>query len=238
MKARTVFTVGLGCAVVLAGAGTLWLRAGPSQSAFAPASISGQGAPSQGGTIPDREALNAEIARLKAREEASERLAGQMKSELESQRPGLAQLDRSQSRISQEVMKPRSPAPAGDKEALAPLTSEQVRENANARVEAQLETLDATLHADRPDLGAEANLQQAFQRAAMEGLQLANAQCGTTVCRMDLASDGSVSSQDSLRNVSHIAPWSGQGFVQIDSASGNIVVYVAREGQALPQAGQ
>jgi hypothetical protein len=237
MKAHTVLAVVLGCTVILAGATTLWLQAGPGQSALEPASTLGRGEPAQGGTIPDREALNAQISRLRAGKEALERRAGEVKSELDALRSGLTQVNRNQSAIDREVMRLGGALPADGKEPPAFLTPEQVREQADARIEAQLETLEGTMRVEKADPSAQASLQQAFQRAGIAGLQLANAQCGGTLCRMELASDGSGFSEDSFRSLSHIAPWPGQGFARVDSESGNITVYVAREGHTLPNAG-
>lgn len=220
MSTRTVFVVALGCAVILAGAGTVWLQAGPGHPAVEPTSASSKGV----GPSPSvaREVLNAELAPANVGKQTPVQRPGEVRSELDARLAGLTR------------GRPGGALPSDGDAPPVPGTPEELREQADARIQLQMETLDGAMRAEQANPGAQASLQQGFQRAAIEGLQLANAQCGATLCRMELTSDGSETSDNTFRSLSRIAPWSGQGFARIDSQSGNIIVYVATEGHTLP----
>ncbi len=130
--------------------------------------------------------------------------------------------------------------PARDEGAeAAALTPEQERERAAARAQAELMLMEGTLLAEQPDSAwastAQLALQATFQKEAISGVQLVDAECRSTLCRMELSVDDSIP-QDSLRNLLNLAPWSGQSLIQIDTETGEAVMYLAREEHALPQA--
>ena len=245
-KRQTLLRVGLGGGLVLAGVGTvaLWLQAGPDPSHVVPTPASQQAeALAQPGAPEDLAALKAEIAHLNTGKEGLERLSGEMKSELSALRARLTQVDWNQAAFGQELTKLAGAEPAGGSEG-DPLafTPEEEHERADAQAQAQIEVLEGTVRAEQPDPQwaptAQAALYQAFQGEATKGLQLVDAKCGATLCRVDLASNGAGSPEASFRNLVHLAPWPGQGFFRIDGESGEAVVYLAREGHALPQAGK
>ncbi|MBI3301221.1 MAG: hypothetical protein HYZ72_03970, partial [Deltaproteobacteria bacterium] len=128
---------------------------------------------------------------------------------------------------------------AGGKEADAPaLTPEEERERAEAQTRAQMELVEGTMRAEKTDpqwtSAAKLALDEVFHSEAMTGMQLVDAECRTTLGRLELALDDSTSPEDSFRKLVHLAPWQGQRFVRIDEG-GSAVVYLAREGYALPQ---
>jgi hypothetical protein len=112
----------------------------------------------------------------------------------------------------------------------APLTLEEERTRAAARTQAEVELMEGTMFAEKPDPdwapAAQLALHTALQREAFPGIQLVEAACRTTLCRMELALDGSAP-QDGFRNLVHLAPWSGESLIYIDTEEGVAVVYRA-----------
>lgn len=234
-KARKMLSVGLGFGLVLAGVGAaaLWMHEHPNTSRAFPARAWHQAADPAKRIMPaDIEALKAEIERLKADKKGLARLSDEMKSELTSLRSRLTQVERDQESIGR--------APLGDEKADAPaLTPEEELERAEAQTQAQVELIEGTMLTQKTDPEwantAQLALHEVFQSEATAGILLMNAECRTTLCRMELVLDGSVSPEDSFRKLTHLAPWQGQGFVRIDPEGGSAVVYLSREGDSLPQ---
>ncbi|MEE9425196.1 MAG: hypothetical protein V3V18_09490 [Methylococcales bacterium] len=65
-------------------------------------------------------------------------------------------------------------------------------------------------------------------------IQLENVECGATLCKANLYSDGTTKIEDSYSEILSRIPWHGQGFAQINEESGSIDFYLAREGHELP----
>jgi hypothetical protein len=65
-------------------------------------------------------------------------------------------------------------------------------------------------------------------------IQLENVECGATLCKANLYSDGTTKIEDSYSEILIQIPWHGQGFAQINEESGSIDFYLAREGHELP----
>jgi hypothetical protein len=166
-----------------------------------------------------------------------------MQRELRALRIRLTQVDQAQTALGQALTPHAQAEPAGRPDAAPPgLTPDDEHERADARVQAQVEVLEGTVRAEPPDPQwaptAEAALRHAWQGEAMGGLYLVEATCGTTLCRLALASTGTGFPEDSLQNFIQAAPWPGQGFFRVDIEAGEAVVYMAREGYDLPHAGQ
>jgi hypothetical protein len=70
----------------------------------------------------------------------------------------------------------------------------------------------------------------------MAGVHLVQVDCRTSLCRLELALADASSPGENLEQLLHYARWEGAGFAQIDETSGTAVVYLSREGYALPQA--
>jgi hypothetical protein len=79
-------------------------------------------------------------------------------------------------------------------------------------------------------------LQEAWHGGAIAGFSLIQADCRTSLSRLELSLDGSRSPGETFEQLVHFAPWNGEGFAQLDEASGVAVVYLSREGYALPRA--
>jgi hypothetical protein len=122
----------------------------------------------------------------------------------------------------------------------APSTPEYEDKRAEAHIQAQVQFMEGTVHMERADptwaSAAEQALQEVFQHEESIGLQLVEAQCRATLCRLALSLNGATSPEESLRYLTHLVPWQGQGFAYIaQGESAEVVVYLAREGYVLPQ---
>jgi hypothetical protein len=229
--------MGLGVGVAASSAAAVWLYEHPNTSA--PAWRHAADATAQG-TPQDLETLGAEVARLK----------GETESDLTALRSRLARVDRDQESSSQSLNQIAEklsragldgstvPAARDDKADGATLTPEEERERATARTQAEIDLLEGTLRAEKSDpawaTAAQLALHTTLHKEALPRVQLMKAECRTTLCRMELALDGSTA-QESFRNLIDLAPWSGQGLIQLNAETGLAVMYLAREEHTLPQ---
>ena len=111
---------------------------------------------------------------------------------------------------------------------------------ADAQLQTQIETLEAAVYGEKPDpvwtRDAEQALQAMWQGQENRGLSLVHAECRTSLCRLELDLDGTRSAEESFHTLIHHIPWAGQSFVQItEGEAPQVVLYLAREGYALPQ---
>ncbi len=99
----------------------------------------------------------------------------------------------------------------------------------------RLEEILSTEESDQQwSILAESELYEAFSSEQVGGaLQVADAHCRSTLCRIRFSIDASKPSQENLRYLMDCWPWSGQFFFQFQS--GEALVYLAREGYNLPQ---
>lgn len=235
-SARNIILVGLGVGMIASSAAALWLHEQPDTSAR----LEHQAVdPAMQGTSKDVAALEAEVRRLK----------GETEDDLTALRSQLAQVDRNQAlsgytltQLAEKINRvglEGSAVSAGDEKAnAAPLTSEEERERAAAQTQAEIELMEGALHAEQPDPAwantAQLALNTTFQKEAIPGAQLVDAECHSTLCRMELSLDVSTV-QENVRNLFDLAPWSGESFIHIDTETGLAVMYLAREEHALPQ---
>jgi hypothetical protein len=120
------------------------------------------------------------------------------------------------------------------------LTPEEEIEQADAQMWAQIDVIEEAIMAEDPDpdwaQAAVDELDGAYQGEEMAGAEFVSVECRTTMCRMELALTGTKTAEETFRSLADLAPWEGQGFVQIeDGELGQVVVYLAREGHSLPQ---
>jgi hypothetical protein len=239
ISARTIILVGLGVGIAASGAAALWLHEQPPSSAPA---VHNTTAPAKRGMSSDLETLAAEVKRWQ----------GETQSALTALRAQLARVNRAQDVTGQQLDQlaetvsrtggEGATVPARDEGAeAAALTPEQEREREAARAQAELTLMDGTLRAEQPDPAwartAQLALQTTFHQEALPGVELVDAECRATLCRMELAVDDTIP-QDSLRNLLNLAPWSAPTYVQIDTETGAAVMYLAREEHTLPQLGE
>jgi hypothetical protein len=220
----------------------LWLQAGPTPAPVVPAPAEHQAeAPAPPGASEDLTALTAELARVHAGNVALEQRTGALQRELRTLHARLTQVDQAQAALgqalTQRVEAGPTERPAAD---LLALTPADAHERADAQ--AQVEVLEGTMRAEPPDPQwaptAEVALRHAWQGEVTGGLDLVEAACGTTLCRVTFTSPGAGVPADRLPYLLHLAPWPGLAFFRVDGEAGEVVVYLVREGYDLPHAGR
>lgn len=112
------------------------------------------------------------------------------------------------------------------------------KEEALAQIREELDFLDNSLYAEYTDPewsgSAVSSLYEMQNNDMAEGIEVLNADCGSTFCRMDVAIDPE-GVEDKVRNLMQIIPWDGELYVSIDDiGTGKAVVYISREGHSLP----
>jgi hypothetical protein len=84
----------------------------------------------------------------------------------------------------------------------------------------------------------EASIAHAFQGGAFAGSTMLRAECGTTICRVDVSHESDMAQNDFLGAVRGAPPFDRGGFAhrEIDPDSGQVrtIVYMPRDGQDLP----
>ena len=169
-----------------------------------------------------------------------------MSRDLAALRTQLPSVDRDQAATGREKHQRAKAGPAGDYGTKAPpltpdeASAEDEHARAEAQTQAQIEALEGTLFGEDADPGwadaAQSALQEAFHRGAVAGLSLIQADCRTSLCRLELSLEGARLAEAIFQQLMDFTSWNGEGFTQIDEASGTSVVYLSREGYALPQA--
>jgi hypothetical protein len=216
--------VGLGLILGIIGLRVLWQQAPPISSQQTVASEPSTSLyPQDHMTAESIALLKTEINRLESDQRAAERRTAAMERELASLHSQSSRTDQSQ------------------ESAEPPLSPEEELQRTEAQSWAQVELFEGAIHTETADpqwtTPAEATLKEAFLNTqGEEGLQLLEASCRTTLCRMKLSRDESISPEESFRQLTHRTPWQGQSFVRIDlENSADIIVYLSREGYSLPQ---
>lgn len=227
-QTKKIALLGLSFAFILIGIGlsTQWQQTPATPSHQMVASTSPSVTHQDQATTEAMAALKTQIDRLESDRRAAERRTAAMERELASLHSQSSPTDQSQ-------------------ESTEPLLSpEEELRRTEAQSWAQVELLEGAIHAETADpqwtTPAEATLKEAFLNTqGEEGLQLLETSCRTTLCRMKLSRDESISPEESFRQLTHRTPWQGQSFVRIDlENSADIVVYLSREGYSLPQVTQ
>jgi hypothetical protein len=228
--ARKTVLIGLGFGLATVGAMALWRHERPSPSHVLPAPALHHAAdPAKRLTPEDIEGLKEEIARLKADKDELAQLSGELKSDLTSLH----------NKLTRAGLEGSAGLAAGDNEAdAAPLTPEEERERVAAQIQTEIELIEETMLAEKTDPQwaneAQLALTYTFQSELVPGLSLVDAECRTTLCRMELLLDGSTP-EDGVRKLAHLAPWPGESLLHIDLEAGIAVGYLSREGHSLPR---
>jgi hypothetical protein len=86
---------------------------------------------------------------------------------------------------------------------------------------------------------AELALREVMQHANVAAFALVQAECRTTLCRLDLAGhaapEGDAAVVEGFREVVGLLPWAGQSFGQIDMGEApTAVLYLTRDGHVFP----
>lgn len=130
-------------------------------------------------------------------------------------------------------------------EGAAALTAEEAQQQGDAQADSQAAIVEQAVAGENTDPNwapaAEHAIRRMFQDTQIDSLQLVGTQCRRTLCRIDIASNGSMAEGDfdqSFRKLLVHMPWQGQGFGRVYNPFGpspTAVFFLAREGNALPQ---
>lgn len=106
------------------------------------------------------------------------------------------------------------------------------------QVHNELDYLDRTIQSEPIDPSwtdsAVTMVQDSWLHDPELGFTVQNVECRSSLCRFEMGFEGSVS-QDSFNDFAERLPWIGEVFFHLDDTqSGNAVVYLAREGHAMP----
>jgi hypothetical protein len=122
------------------------------------------------------------------------------------------------------------------------LTPEEEQQRIDDRVKAQVALIEQTMLEEGPDpqwtATAQQSLYEAFQNVDLQDMYLEEAECTATLCRLKLTFDESADPGEAFRKMTNAIPWEGAGFSRIDDETGEVEVYVARQGYSLPKYAQ
>lgn len=118
-------------------------------------------------------------------------------------------------------------------------TSEMEEEKIMSQIKAQVDMMEETLQYEPVDAEWSDSVRIALYKSVQENttgnFEILNADCRSTLCRVDLTFDTALP-EDSFRELQDLIPWNGEAFFQVDDTdSGQAVLYIAREGYSLPQ---
>ena len=87
---------------------------------------------------------------------------------------------------------------------------------------------------------AENEITTAFSNTDVEGLSIVEARCQSTICRVALSAEASVSVEERLRRLPVLTPWQAPGFFEVSgleepSETPEVILFLAREGHSLPE---
>lgn len=121
---------------------------------------------------------------------------------------------------------------------LAEMTHEEQVLEAETQIQEHADHLDWMAQSESVDVGWASEAQTAFYESfgaeELEGFEVASADCRTTFCRVELSIDPDTAAEDHYRSIVHGAPWNGAGFVRLTDDPPQATLYLAREGEALP----
>ncbi len=131
----------------------------------------------------------------------------------------------------------------GLEDELAALSPEEIEEQIEAAVTAEIEVLDSALAGQAVDLQwaatAQKALDEAWEEAEVGDTAQMNAECRTTLCRIEVNLDESSSSSQNVDRLLTVLSFAlpGEGFFRINpniDGSPTAVMYIAREEHTLP----
>lgn len=119
------------------------------------------------------------------------------------------------------------------------LSFEEKMAKVEADTENQILLLELSLSDGQDDpqwsSSAESSIQTAFSSQTLESVNFTDANCGSTLCKIDLSLTGDKSPGESYRDILDQVPWQGHGFVNINEETGDVQLYLAKEGHKLPK---
>ena len=222
MNSRSMFLVVLTGALAI---GLVWSLARPSAAPIA-ATVTAKAAAGPTRQI-DADQLRAEL-RAELRSELRAELRAEMAAGLDGLHQAVGALDGATGEVAEAppIETPRSPAEA--------LALDQ------ARFEAHAAALSDALMAEQVDHAWRAEIDQQVGNAlagpSFAGAELRVTECGTTLCRVDLAYDSLDARQRAEEAIPLQRPFATQGLIHAESPDSlEVSVYFARKGHGLPR---
>ena len=195
-------------------------------------------------TAEESSGVESELQRLAAERQEFARTAAELKREVEALRSQVKQVGDQQAAQGTDAVQAGqqgavlSPAAEHEAETVA-MSPEEERQQIEEQSLAQVDLIEAAVLTEEVDEEwgpqAQQTLGDLFENEEMTGMYLLGADCRTSMCRMEVAFDETVSPEKGLGTLADNAPWQGEGFVRIGLGDDpSVVVYLAREGQSLP----
>lgn len=118
------------------------------------------------------------------------------------------------------------------------MTPEERQDQAEAEQRERFDVVEETVRAEQVDLdwapAATQTLHEAFSSEDMVGLELVGADCRTTLCRVDVEIDSSLTQEDTQHRLMRASPWNGYVLFEITGDPPGATFYLARDGERLP----
>jgi hypothetical protein len=170
-------------------------------------------------------------------EKESDRLLKAMSLEMEKLRTQVGKLEQ---QAATGLPKQNAISIAGVEAANVTLSSEDAVRQREALVKAHKGILENSLRQEEKDTqwaeNAQAKLSSAYSAATAKGVRFVDADCRSTMCRVEMALDQpGKRGEIQLRTLMDgPTPWPGTRFMQLDKQTGEVVVYMMRENHELP----
>jgi len=149
---------------------------------------------------------------------------------------GKLELQQSETKLAQNSM----PSEPKDTEQPSFLSSEAANKQREALVKTHKDILENNLRQEKKDSkwseNAQSKLGSVYSSAATNGIRFVDADCRSTLCKVNMSLDqpGKAGEVQLRKLMDKPAPWRGQRFMQVDKQTGDVVMYMMREGNPLP----
>lgn len=200
--------------------------------------------------VPADRALQADLQRLRQGIDEIKRLATDSARDIGSLRSRMAALEQQQAEARQEMSElargnldvagsgGKEAADARAKDKAPPVPSEEDQAAVEAEMQAYLQALDKKARLEKLDgawaNAAEKKIKDTVFANKVPGLNLVGAKCRSSMCRIELVRDASMPAEQGMRALRLLSPWNAPSSAYV-ADSGEVVVYLAREGHELPQ---
>jgi len=162
----------------------------------------------------------------------------EMRRELEQMRGKLGLLEEQQRGIQANTSKMEVPANVSDN--ANPADSEALRAQEAQQVEAKQKFFKDAFQGEPTDpkwgQKAQTSLQEYYASAAEKGVSVIDTECHSTMCRVKLSVDqaGPKGQKQLMDTMNKRTPWPGYRNVHLDTTTGEVTMYMSREGSTLP----
>jgi hypothetical protein len=120
------------------------------------------------------------------------------------------------------------------------MSSDVAIKQREALVKSHKDILENNLLQEKKDAkwseNAQSKLSSAYSAATSNGIRFVDADCRSTLCKVNISLDqpGKAGEVQLKKLMDKPAPWRGQRFMQVDKQTGDVVMYMMREGNTLP----